>query len=629
MINYSNIKIGFTNGADFILSANDYVGYYHVIDGKAYQGIDLENSSVLLEAKTNVSADVLLSEFLYDRIIIDDVSLPHNLNDIIVAPNETCNSRVFSDRLNKLYSNAIYLYSKLFLASNNIPNGYDKAAGVSKTTNALTWSKESSQSGASFALFASAGYAAIDDAIQFTAAKTYDAGYVFFGISPTNFIALSSDKGLNTLSVVNVNEYVAENSDLKFTQLTSFSVAGKYAYLCDVLQNTIYKYDVSGYFSGDATITNRQIFVDSIGGFGNALAKTKFDAPNIVFAVDALNRLYVNDSNNRCIKIFDAKLSHVATKTFTAGSNTIVKCFGYNPVLQRVYYITKNSITNNYSLQICDGDLNTEETYDLPDALQSNEDYAGMFFSKNDSNIFYIYTNQNAFKKFVSKPDKTIGKWLLYQSGITATHIWNLENSLFDLAQWNWNEGETSVRDALSILGMSSFFISDIDDREEIFLFAGANDKPFNRILHYSESNIFNTALGATTINAYNISQANVSDDEFINAMVVNKELYKVAYNTLNIIRFITSRYAAKYDYLNNLVFKNTIALSDAEFAQINSVNLQNLYVHENEIMSSTGPLNRCLKELYNLQNNALQIVRTRVNNFVSSLSGTQTIILN
>jgi hypothetical protein len=322
-------------------------------------------------------------------------------------------------------------------------------------------------------------------------------------------------------------------------------------------------------------------------------------------------------------------MSHVATKTFTAGSNTIVKCFGYNPVLQRVYYITKNSITSNYSLQICDGDLNTEENYDLPDALQSNEDYKGMFFSKNDSNIFYIYTNQNVFKKFVSKPDKTIGKWLLYQSGIIATHIWNLENSLFGLAQWNWNEGETSVRDALSISGMSSFFISDIDDREEIFLFAGANDKPFNRILHYSESNIFNTALGATTINAYNISQANVGDDEFVNAMVINKELYKVAYNTLNIIRFITSRYLAEYDYLNNLVFKNTIALSDAEFAQLNSVNLQNLYVHENEIMSSTGPLNRCLRELYNLQNNALQIVRTQVNNFVSSLSGTQTIILN
>lgn len=629
MIDYSKIKIGFTNGAEFVLSANSYVGYYHVIGGRAYQGVDVADVSVPLVTKNNISADVLLSEFLYDRIIDDVVSLPYSLNDVLVSPNETCNARVFNDRLEKLYTNAIYLYSNLFLASNDIPNGYSRAAGVSKSTNTLKWSQESTQSGASFAPFASAGYAVVDDAIQFTTVQTNNKDYVFFGITPTHFVALSSNKDLITFDVITTNDYVAENSDLKFTQLANFSVAGKYAYICDTAQNTIYKYDVSGYFSGDATISNRRIFIDSIGGFGSALSKTKFDAPNIAFAVEDLNRLYVNDSNNRCIKIFDTNFSYVATKTFAAGSNTLVKCFGYNPILQRIYYVTKNAITHQYTLQICDANLNAEETYSLPDVMETNEEYAGFVFSKNDSNIFYIYSNQNVFKKFVNKPSKTIGKWLLYKSGTTATHIWNLERSLFNLAQWNWNEGETSARTALSICGMSSFFISDIDEREEIFLFVGANDKPFNRILHYDETNVFNTALGATAINAYNISQAKVDDDEFVNAMVINKELYKIAYNVLNIIRFITSRYLAEYDFLNNLVFKNTVALSDAEFASINSVNLQNLYVHENEIMSSIGPINRCFKELYNLQNSALQIVRTQVNNFVSSLSGTQTIILN
>ena len=629
MINYSKTKVGFTNGADFVLSANSYVGYYHVIDGSAYQGANILDVSLPLEAKNNISADALLSKFLYDRIIDDDVSLPYSLNDILVAPNETCNARVFNDRLEKLYSNAIYLYNNLFLASNNIPNGYNRAAGVSKATNALSWSQESTQSGASFAPFASAGYAVVDDAIQFTAVKTYNNDYVFFGITPTHFVALSSNKDLLTFDVETTNEYVAENNDLKFTQLASFSVAGKYAFLCDAAQNTIYKYDVSGYFSGDATIYNRRILIDSIGGFGSALSKTKFDSPNIVFAVEPLNRLYVNDSNNRCIKIFDTSFSYVATKTFAAGSNTIVKCFGYNPILQRIYFVTKNAITQEHTIQICDADLNAEETYSLPDALEQNEEYNGFVFSKNDSNIFYLHTNQNVFKKFVNKPNKTIGKWLLYKSGTTATHIWNLENSLYNLAQWNWNEGGTSARTALSINGMSSFFISDIDEREEIFLFVGANDKSFNRILHYAETNIFNTALGATVINAYNISQAKVDDNEFVNAMVVNKELYKIAYNVLNIIRFITSRYAAEYDFLNNLVFKNTIALTDEEFALINFVNLKNLYVHENEIMNSIGPINRCFRELCNLQNNALQIVRTRINNFVSSLSGAQTIILN
>ena len=629
MIDYSKIKVGFTDGIDFVLSANDYVGYYHVVDGVAYQGADVSNLSTPLGTKNNISADVLLSKFFYDRTINDAVSLPYSLNDILVAPNETCNSRVFNDRIEKMYVNTIYLYSNLYLASNNIPNGYNRAAGVSKSTNLLTWSPENTQSGASFSPFASAGYAVIDNAFQFAAAKTYNKNYVFLGITPTHFVALSSDKDLTTFNVVTTNEYVAENSDLTFAQLTSFCVAGKYAYLCDSHRNTIYKYDVSGYFSGDETITNRRIYMDSIGGYGNALSKTKFDSPNIVFAVDYLDRVFVNDSNNRCIKIFDSKLSYIDTKTFTAGSSTVVKCFGYNDILQRVYYITKNTATKEYTLHICDANLNAEETYTLTDALESYEDYIGMFFSKNDSNIFYIYTNQSVFKKFVNKPDRTIGKWLMYNGGTITTHIWNLEKSLYNLAQWYWNEGETSTRLSLNINSMSSFFISDIDEREEIFLFAGANANSFNRILHYDETNVFNTALGATTINAYSILQAKVDDAEFVNAMIINKELYKIAYNITNIIRFITGRYAAEYDYLNNLVFKNTAALTDAEFAQLNSVNLQNLYVHENEIMGSVGPINRCLKELYNLQNNALQIVRTQVNNFVSSLSGTQTIILN
>lgn len=630
MIDYSKIKIGFTNGDDFALSSQSYVGYYHVIDGQPYQGRNAYDVATKLNAKSNLSSNVLTSKLFYDRIITDSATLPYKYDkDIFIAPNETCNSRLFNDRILKLYNNAIYLYSQLFLASNDIPNGYNRAAGTSKASLNLGWSTESFDSGASFAPFASAGYAQIDEAIAFEAVKTYNDATVYLGITPTAFVAMAANKDLTTLDVVNINSFVSENNDLQFSQLTSFSVAGNYAYLCDVLQNTIYKYDVSGYFSGDSTIANRRILVDSIGGFGNALAQTKFNAPDLIYANDEINRLFVHDRNNRCIKVYDTKLSFVRIRTFTAGSNSVAKAMAYNSVNQFMYLIIQNAVTNEHVLQVCDKNLQLIEQYSLTDALESNEMYKGIVFSKNDSNFFYIFTNRGVYKKFVSKPDRTIGKWLIYKSGITATHIWNLENSKYNLAKWNWNEGALSVRDALTIAGMSSFFISDIDDREQIFLFVGANEKPFNRILHYSERNVFNSAMGATNLNAYDVARARVGDDEFVNAMVINKELYKIAFNTLNIIRFITGRYVAEFDYLNNLVYKNIMSLTDSEFAAINSINLQNIYVYENEIMSSSSTLNRCFKEIYNLQNQALQVVRTKINNVVSSLSGTQTIVLN
>ena len=630
MIDYAKTKIGFTNGNEFTLSSLPFVGYYHIIDGQPYQGEDATNLDVKIDVQGTLSSNVLTSKLFYDRIITETASLPYKFDkDIFIAPNETCNSRLFNDRILKLYNNAIYLYSQLFLASNDIPNGYNKAAGVSKTTKMLGWSTESASSGAAFAPFASAGYAQIDDAIAFAAAKTYDDSNVYFGITPTAFISMSADKDLTALSVVNINSTISKNNDLMFTQLTSFSIAGNYAYLCDSTQNTIYKYDVSGYISGDSSILNRRIYVDSIGGFGNALAQTKFDKPDLVYANDSINRLFVHDRNNRCIKVYDTNLSFVRIRTFTAGSNSVAKAMAYNPVNQMMYIIIQNAATNEHVLQICDSDLQLIEQYNLPDALASNEIYKGIVFSKNDSNIFYIFTNQGVYKKFVNKPDKTIGKWLIYKSGINASHIWNLERSKYNLASWSWNEGATSVRDALTIVGMSSFFISDIDDREQIFLFVGANSKSFNRVLHYIERNVYNSVMGATTLNAYDVAYARVGDDEFVNAMVINKELYKAAFNTISIIRLITGRYAAEYDYLNNLIYKNIIPLTDAESASVNSTNLQNIYVHENEIMNSSSALNRCFKEIYNLQHTALQIVRTKINNAVSSLSGTQTIVLN
>lgn len=630
MIDYSNIKIGFTNGAEFTLSAEPYVGYYHVVGGQPYQGIDATNNLVDLKPLDNLASNISTSDLFYDRILLEEVSLPYEFNaDIFIAPNETCNSRLFNDRLYKLYRNTLYLYSQLFLASNDIPNGYDRAAGIKKSNLSFSWSAEDSSSGTSFAPFASAGYAQIDDVIKFEAVEAYDGSYRFLGVSPTAFVALSSNKDLTTFGVVNIKTQISENNDLQFSNLADISIAGKYAYACDISQSIIYKYDVSGYFSGDASIANRFILVDSIGGFGNAFAQTKFNEPDVVYANDEINRLYIHDKNNRCVKIYDTKLSYVSTRTFTAGTGAAAKAFGYNPVAKLVYMLIKNSSTNAHALQVCDKNLQVIEEYSITDALESGEEYKGFCFSKNDSNIFYLFTNKSVFKKFISKPDKTIGKWLIYKAGNVVTHIWNLEKSKYNRAQWSWSDSGNSYRDSATVSGMSSFLISNISAGEQIFLFVGSRGKPFNRIQHYNEYNIFNSALGVSNINAYSTSKAKVSDDEFVNAMVINKELYKIAFNTLNVMRFITGRYAAEYDYLNNLVYKGIVPLDDDESAAINEINLKNIYVHENELMNNSGVLNRCFKELYNLQHQALLVVRTKINNLTYSLSGTQTIVLN
>ena len=629
MIDYSKIKVGFTKGGDFSLSANPYVGYYHVVNSIPFAGNVVADVSIPLDVDDTMSSNVIISEYFKDLIITDSAELPYTYErDLMIAPNEICGPSLFNDRLQKLYTNSIYLYSKLFLANNNIPVGYDMAAGTIKNTNTLGWVIQDASSGTSFNPFASAGYAELDNVTSIKSVKMDDGNFSFIGVTPTHFVALSSSSGLDQLTVVLITDKVDNNTDLTYTQLSSICVDSGFAFICDTSQNTIYKYDVSGFFNNDPTIANTKFLVGLIGGYGSSLSKTKFNAPNIIFANREIDRLYVNDRDNHCVKIYDFNMSYTATKTFTAGTRIDVRAFEYNAINKYVYFITHNQTTGANLLQLCDANLNSVQDYILQDNLDSDEYIRGITFSKNDSNIFYMTTNKNVFKKFISKPQATIGKWLFYNSGAVTTHIWNLEKSVYNKAQWNWNEGTTDARVSVSVLNLDTHFIND-DSREEIFLFAGANKRSFNRIMHYKEPNQYIPAVGNTDINSYNILFASVDPNEFINGMVINKELYKVAYNAINIIRLITNRYNAEYDYLNNLVFKGVVPLTDSEFNLINNFSTTNLFIHENEIANSSGPLNRSIKTLVDLQSSAIQIVRIKTNSFVASLSGTRTIVLN
>jgi len=120
-----------------------------------------------------------------------------------------------------------------------------------------------------------------------------------------------------------------------------------------------------------------------------------------------------------------------------------------------------------------------------------------------------------------------------------------------------------------------------------------------------------------------------VDDEEMIQAFVLNKELHKIIANTLVIKNYLAGRYAASYDYIGNLVNQGIVSLTDDEFNSISINNANNFYVHDNELASSPGTLNRVFKQIWDLQNKVLQITKTRISNFVPSVSGSKTVLLN
>lgn len=627
MIDYSSIKFGYTNGKDFVLTGYDYVGYYHVINDAVYTSKDITNDANELTSKNTYAADTIASQYFADRILQDALTLPYDYNtDILIAANETFNGRVLNDKLSKLYTNSLYLYTKCFIASNDIPHNFDRAAGC---LGALpTWIAQDPTDATTFTPFSGIGLSEIGEMIQLQAVKMQDAvGYAFIGITPTAIASLSSNSDLTSLQVTSIDSNVDVNSDLKFLQLSSFSIAGNFMYACDAKQNNVYKYDVGGFFNNDVTIANKRFLTEAIGGEGNALAKTKFNAPDLIYAHASIDRVYVHDKGNRCIKLYDMNLSYIGTRAFTIGTTTVARAFQYNEILNKVYVIVSNVTTKTNTLQICDINLNIEYEYALTDALVADEYYRGLYFSQNDSNIMYIHTNVNVFKKFVNRPDATIGKWLFYKSGFSTSHIWSNEFSRYNRAKWRWNDGSTTVRKGIAIESMS--LLSTNQDADEIFVFAGYLNESFNRILHYIEPTLYTTVLGSTDFVIYSRNNLKVDDEEMVQSFVLNKELHKIIANTLFIKNYLAGRYAASYDYIGNLVNEGIVSLTNDEFNSISINNANNFYVHDNELASSPGTLNRVLKQIWDLQNNVLQITKTRISNFVPSVSGSKTVLLN
>lgn len=628
MLDYYSVKVGYTAGNDFTLSGESYTGFYFTDNTDVYAGKNIDNKNAPLTVTNRFFSNIVLSDFFRDRLIDDISILPFNYDQhIAIHTNDLLSSRLINDRLQKLYNNTLYIYSQSFLASNDIPNGYNYAAGVDRISNKLQWVPQTEYSSITFNSLSTIGYSEMSDIIDGIGVKTKSDNYVFMGISPTNFSTISSASDFSDISIIKSTQYVDENTDLTYKSLTSISYDSNHIFLCDSATNLVYKYDVSGYIIDDKTIQNRKQLIKTIGGTGTGLARTKFSGPQKIFANKEIDRVFVHDSGNKCIKIYDFNLSYITTIFFTRKQTIAARAFGYNNINKYVYVFIENKTLGSNELWICDRNLKIKETYILKDILTSNEYIRGVVFSKTDSNIFYMYTNTGVYKKFITKPDKTIGKWLFYKGGANTTHIWNYETSKYNEASWFWNEGDASVAENTKVQSLFSFSY-DADSREDIFVLAGTTSYNFNKILHYNERNVFNSVLGTSNLPVYNILEANVANDEMISGIAINKELYKTTFNILTLARQISKKYIAEYDYLNNLVYKGTEVLNEQEFSDISTSTDYNFLIHENEHASNPAVLNRCFKSIYDIQYKLINAIKTKKNNTLFSSTGSQTIDL-
>lgn len=634
MIQYSNYKRFYVDSGIFNLSGASYTGYVEVLSGVPYVAApeiyfnkcysSSASTRQQLEKRFTYKTDVFCSDLFYDRIISDETSLPYTLNDILFDTNDFLNYELYRDKIKKLNENILYTYSRCFVVNNNLPysTGNVKYACVSATSDTKLSVLTGFRDIPTFS--SNINFLNLGNVKGFVAVNYLqdDDTSVIFAHTDTNFISISCTE--TSTSIIEISPFYETDTTqnrLKFASIGDIACVSNYLYITDTGNNTVVKYDISGYINNDSVLSNKRTIVEILGGKGTVDDKLSFNGPTIITASNSYIAVY--DSNNRIIKVYDLDFNFVTRISGINLRSEQLLTMEYNKINNLLYVITKAA--NTVKLYIVNDSFTISAIYNLSINLKENELIKNIEFSFNDNNYFYICTTFNVYKCLINRPEYIVGRYnsqSLYTNvtDVSSTdgdttgisNIWNYVDVPFEQADFTWNTG-TVVNNTItqSISGTVSTLYNDTFKGYRITPQRTNYDKVFlfttGKIYYFKEENVLNTTLKSDNYENFGPNNFTLSKDEYIQCSSLNKELYKVAYDTLNIKNNIVGRFTGTYD--SNNVFTYSRYNYNIDFSVINVMTLDNLYIHENE-KNILGVFNRSITRLYNLQLDLINLVK-------------------
>lgn len=644
MIEYTLKKRFYTQGSEFItLQGSNYTGYVTVLSGIPY----IDNSQTELIMTDRYESSVYTSPYIKNRAIIDTQSLPYNENDVLIAANDFLTYELFKSSLDKLETNNTFVYSNMFIANNNIPTrGMSFAYLLSSNSAALSCSSGLIQS-IPFAKSSVPTYAQLGNIRKFATILGTDSpdSYSIFAITPTEFTTLKGD--ISSCRVVESYSDTVESSEniLRFGELFDITQTQNFIFITDSKNNCIYKYDISGYYNGDVALGDKRNLLEILGGDGPATALNLFKTPQHITSNDEF--IIVHDSGNKVLKVYDLNFNYITRiASIPLRTTERLASLEINKFHNLLYVLTYSSTPNKLNLYLLDtqGCFEIVETYKNIDiTLLADEQVVNIDFAKNNSDYYYICTNKQVYKLFVSRPSTLIGRYqelnLEYFPGIdvstaatagtqpiktisgkwgstkfvfgNASVSWNLNSDVTDFRRQDDNTNAFTVKDTQISQPNTSIYN---DTYKGIKFLGTSSDYDYcvfvtdGRVYFYRESNTFKLVIKDTTLTKVNGNTITLDPNENIQASTINKEIYKVVRNILVLKNNLVGRFTGKYDNAN--IFTLTDYNYNINFDDFNIVAVENFYIHENEKALVTV-LNRCFKKVLELQNQLITLTST------------------
>jgi hypothetical protein len=611
MVNYINNRKFYAANEEFLSGSDVFTGYV-LRNGDEFTDV----YGFPLTASSTFSTDLATSDYFRDRLISDTLSLPNTLSSIIVQPNDILTNRLLNEKFSLLNDNNTYLYKSLQTPQNYLPSSGSVRYAAISSIGGVEKFKWFSTTQTTSAWPDTTNYTEFDFITRGIGVSwlTTDDKFTLFCTSSSHFIALTGDD--NNLTRVEQSTYVSQSGyDLQFEHITSIDFNNNYLYVCDKGASAVHKYDVTSYLTGDTGFKNRRIRIESLGSVGSVEDKSKFKEPTIVTVKS--DRIAVYDSGNYIIKIYDQNFNFLQKVAVGNMKNEPAVAMRYNTFTNELYVITQTS-SDTLKLYKIDSDYTTSDAITLAETLTTGEDVKEISFSSNDSNFWYLTTTKYIYKKLINNPQNNIGAYNGDKIYLFYTYKWNYATFVYSGTGLVWNSDSNRTSSYDKFIGITPYPSKSNHDKMYMF--------KYGRFYRYDEPNSYLRIVNFFNKSNYSIESISLSNKEFVQPPVYNKELYKILSNLLALKNNIVGKYYGSYDLNGAYRLEGFNYLVNLNNFVIKTV--KNFIVHQNEGVNYYT-VNRTLRKIYDLQQTLLNAIVIDIDGLVPYPLTSDTLIVD
>lgn len=516
--------------------------------------------------------------FLTDRLIGDDVKLPHTFRDIKVKPNTILTSNAINDVFELINENFLYLISYGKIPTTLLPiNNTHYLSG----TGSLFNYQPAPTNGITTPNYTPSGILA--DTIDLSFTEKNDGTTAGLICSTTSVALVSSETHSGTslsADLISTSSSIGKGLN-SFTNIKAVDTQANNAFILN--DYSVYKYDISGITEDDTSISTEpkgRYLLQTLGGQGNIADNAKFENP-------------INISlHGSSIYVLDQKLDY--TKTF-------IKKFDLNFNLQNIYNISENFyqipvvdimasddntiiLSPSGRLVKYDNTFKSADVFELKDIADFSlgDNYKRLVSSKDNNNIFYILSDKNIFKRFKSKPLTSIGRF-------------------------RTNKFVSS--DSQQFAGIS--VCGSVSANDELFISDTATASVYRSLENASYQNAFYDTFESQI---FTLSSIQINQQENVSNFTFNKSFSKILFNHFVLKENGKSKFQGTFDANDDLLFDGIKYPTDEESSSLLYETTLDNYIGINEIVLSET-INRPIEKIYELQESIADFLQTRKTN--------------